>query len=212
EVAARRGVASPEALAAMGEAEVAELIFAPGFSTAAEVTSLSGRGVGMDVVRTAVERMGGRVQLNSVAGEGTTVRFVLPFTVVMSRVMTVQAGGQLFGIPIESVIETLRVPRERIVPMGAAEAFVHRDRTIPLIDLAAALGEQSSALSAEETVVIATAGGQLGGLRVEGLGERMDVMLKPMEGLLSGMPGVAGTTLLGDGRVLLVLDLQELLQ
>ncbi|HEY8571685.1 chemotaxis protein CheA [Phenylobacterium sp.] len=211
--ALEQGVAAPEALAAMSPAEVVELIFAPGFSTAAQVTGLSGRGVGMDAVRTAVERLGGRVDVASRAGEGTTVRFTLPFTVMMSRVMTVESAGQMFGIPLEAIVETIRLPGEAVSGIGAARAFVLRDRTLPLIDLAQLLGEgEASDLTAEITVVVVSAAGQLGGLRVDRLGERMDVMLKPMEGLLAGAFGMAGTTLMGDGRVLIVLDLQELLQ
>jgi two-component system chemotaxis sensor kinase CheA len=111
------------------------------------------------------------------------------------------------------VVETVWVARERIQSVGAARAFVLRERTIPLIDLAAALGDANPDDRAGDAhVVVATAGGQIAGLEVDRLGDRMDVMLKPMEGLLSGMPGIAGTTLLGDGRVLLVLDLQELLE
>lgn len=213
EVALRRGVATDEALAEMPDQAVVDLIFAPGFSTAEAVSSLSGRGVGMDAVRSAVERMGGRVTVRSRAGQGTTVRFVLPFTLMMTSVMTVEAGGQVFGIPLEAVIETVRLGREQISPVGAARAFVLRGRTIPLIDLAEILGDRAAERGAgEASVVIAEAGGQLGGLEVERLGERMDVMLKPMQGLLAGTPGVAGTTLLGDGRVLIVLDLHELLQ
>lgn len=212
EVAVRRGVAEPEVVAAMSDEEAIDLIFAPGFSTAAEVTSLSGRGVGMDAVRNAIERLGGRVRIASRSGEGTTVRLILPFTVMMSRVMTVEAGGQVFGIPLEAVIETVRVPRDRIVPVGAAQAFVLRDRTAPLIDLGEVLGQPGCPAGEEANVVVASAAGQIVGLRVDRLGERMDVMLKPIGGLLAGAPGVAGATLLGDGRVLLVLDVAELLQ
>jgi two-component system chemotaxis sensor kinase CheA len=213
QIAAERGVASAEILAAISDAEAVDLIFAPGFSTAGEVTDISGRGVGMDAVRVAVERLGGQVKVESRPGVGTTVRFTLPFTVIMTRVMTVEAGGQVFGIPLDGVVETVRVARDRISPVGAARAFVLRDRTLPLCDLAETLGITSDrAEPAEATVVIAALPGQLCGLQVERVGERMDVMLKPMDGLLSGMPGVAGTTLLGDGRVLIVLDLQELLQ
>jgi two-component system chemotaxis sensor kinase CheA len=211
-VALRRGVVTAEALAEMSEQEVTDLIFAPGFSTATEVSAVSGRGVGMDAVRSAVERMGGRVTVRSRPGLGTTVRFVLPFTVMMTGVMTVEAGGQVFGIPLEAVVETVRLARDRIVPVGAARAFVLRDRTVPLIDLSEILGDRAEqTTTGEANVVVAQAGGQLGGLEVERLGERMDVMLKPMQGLLAGTPGIAGTTLLGDGRVLIVLDLQELL-
>jgi two-component system chemotaxis sensor kinase CheA len=213
EVARTRGMAAPEVIAELSDEAVIDLIFAPGFSTAAEVTDLSGRGVGMDVVRTALERLGGKVSVESRPGAGALVRFILPFTVMMSRVMTVEAGGQLFGAPLEAVVETVRTPRDRIATIGAGRAFVLRDRTIPLVSLAGALGEDAPDAPGEEvTVMVTTVGGQLVGLEVDRIGERMDVMLKPMEGLLAGLPGIAGATLLGDGRVLLVLDLNELLQ
>ena len=211
-VAAERGVASADVLKAMSDEEAAELVFAPGFSTASEVTGLSGRGVGMDAVRAAVGRLGGRVTLQNRPGMGARVRLTLPFTVMMTRLMTVEAGGQAFGIPMDAVVETVKVARERIAPVGAARAFVLRNRTIPLIDLAEALGEsRETSPGADANVVVVAIGGQLGSLEVDRLGERIDVMLKPMDGLLSGMPGFAGTTLLGDGRVLIVLDLQALL-
>lgn len=212
-VAAERRTASADRLAAMTDDEIVSLIFTPGFSTAAEITGLSGRGVGMDAVRAAVERLGGRVVVESRPGRGTTIGFTLPFTLMMTRVMTVEAGGQTFAIPLDVVMETVRVARERIVPVGAARAFVLRDRTVPLIGLAQALGRTpDEARSGEANIVVASAAGQLVGVEVERLGERMDVMLKPMDGLLAGIPGIAGTTLLGDGRVLVVLDVQELVR
>jgi two-component system chemotaxis sensor kinase CheA len=210
-------------LADMNDAAVTDLIFSPGFSTAAAITGLSGRGVGMDAVRAAVTRLGGRVAVASQPGAGTTVRFILPFTVMMQRVMTVEAGGQSFGIPIEAVIETTRVKRAHITRIGATEAIVARDRAVPLIRLtdllelprdAAGAADGETAADAR-VVVVSVADGdvaQIGALEVENFGERMDVMLKPMEGLLAGAAGFAGTTLLGDGRVLIVLDLKELLR
>lgn len=211
EVAVRRGVVTAEALADMSEEAVVELIFAPGFSTSDQVSALSGRGVGMDAVRTAVERLGGRVSVVSRAGEGTTVRFDLPFAVMMTRVLSVEVGGQLFGLPMEAVIETVHVTPRHIVPIGAARAFVLRDRTLPLIELAEILGDAAETPVADDRkVVIVSAAGRLGGLQVDRLGDPMDVMLKPLGGLLAATPGVAGTSLLGDGRVLIVLDLAAL--
>ena len=213
QIAAERGMASPETLAAMSEGEVANLVFAPGFSTAATVSDLSGRGVGMDAVRVAIERLGGQVRIESRAGAGTTVRLVLPFTVMMSRVMTVEVGGQMFGIPLEEVVETVRIDRARISPIGAAQAFVLRGQTLPLCDLAQSLGLAATGPpAADATIVVAALADQLCGVQVDRVGEPLDVMLKPMEGLLSGMPGVAGTALMGDGRVLIVLDLRAILQ
>jgi two-component system chemotaxis sensor kinase CheA len=213
EVALRRGVASAETLRLMSETELADLVFAPGFSTAVNVTELSGRGVGMDAVRTALEKMGGRVSISSQAGAGTSVRFTLPFSVMMTHVMTVEAGGQVFGVPLDAVVETLRVPASEISGVGAAHAMVVRDRTIPVLDLANVLGVRNDRIEdGDATLVIASVSGQYCGLRVDRLGDRMQVMLKPLDGLLADTPGVSGTTLLGDGRVLLVLDIGELLQ
>jgi two-component system, chemotaxis family, sensor kinase CheA len=208
-VAVERGLTTTDTVAAMSEDAVIDLVFMPGFSTAADITDLSGRGVGMDVVRESIERLGGRVQLDTRAGAGSIVRFVLPFSVMMTRVMTVEAGGQWFGIPLDAVIETVRVRRDEIRSVGQAHAFVLRSRTVPLIGLAATLGWATAGSSSDATVVVASSGGVLGGLEVDRLGARMDVMLKPAEGLLSGIPAIAGTTMLGDGQVLLLLDVKE---
>ncbi len=210
-VARARGIATEEALAAMSDAEAINLIFAAGFSTAATVTGLSGRGVGMDSVKTTVERLGGAVTLKSEHGSGTTVGLVIPFSLMMTRVMSVEVAGQAFGLPLDSVLETVIISRDSIIPIGAARAFVLRDRTVPLVNLADTLGIFRDAPGERQAkVVVVSVAGQIGGIEVDRLGERMDVMLTPIDGLLEGMRGVAGTTLLGDGRVLIVLDVQEM--
>jgi two-component system chemotaxis sensor kinase CheA len=212
QVARARGILLEARLAALSDEEAVGLIFAPGFSTASAVTDLSGRGVGMDVVRTTIERLGGAVSVSSRPGIGTVVRFSLPFTVMMTQVLTVEAAGQVFGVPIEAVVETVRIARTAIAPVGAAHAFVLRDRTVPVMDLGRALGREAHAKGAEANLLIVSVEGQLGGLEVDRLGERLDVMLKAPEGLLAGVPGIDGTTLLGDGRVLIVLALGEILR
>jgi len=213
EVARTRGVATEEELREMSDADIVDLVFAAGFSTAAKVTELSGRGVGMDAVRTAVERIGGRVSIESRAGLGATVRFSLPFSVMMTQVMTVEASGQMFGVPLDAIVETVSVPRAAISGIGAAHAIVLRNRTVPVVDLSNVLGLRETMRDETNTTLVITAfAGQVGGLRVDRIGERLEVILKPLDGLLSGMPGITGTTLLGDGRVLLVLDIGELLQ
>ena len=215
EVATRRGLATEANLRMMSEADIIDLIFAPGFSTAARITEISGRGVGMDTVRTAVENMGGRVSIASRRGHGTTVSFALPFSVMMTQVMTVESGGQVFGIPVDAVVETVRIASEDIAGVGEARVIVHRNRTVPIIELGTVLdGSQQRETSAEThaMVVIVAVAGQSVGIRVDRPGERMEVILKPLDGLLSGTPGIAGTTLLGDGRILLVLDIVEILQ
>jgi two-component system chemotaxis sensor kinase CheA len=212
-IAAERGLAAPQAISAMSDEDASKLIFAPGFSTASEVTHVSGRGVGMDAVLTSIRRLGGTVSLSNRPGRGVRVRVTLPFTVMMTRLMIVEAGDEVFGLPMEAVVETVKIARKHIVPLGAMRAVVLRDRTIPVLDLAEVLGEErASPPRADALLVVVAVDGQLGALEVESLGERIDVMLKPMDGLLAGMPGIAGTTLLGDGRVLIVLDLAALLQ
>ena len=211
-VSAIREAAALRGMASLPDAAIFELLFTPGFSTRQNVTDLSGRGVGLDAVRTGVARLGGRVTLHSEQGQGTTLRITLPFSVMMTRVLTVQAGGQVFGIPFDSVVETVRLPRARIVPLGAASALVLRGRTVPLIALAAALGlPETAEKSAELHAVVVEAGEALSALEVERFSGQFEVMLKPVEGLLAGTPGIAGTTLLGDGTVLIVLELQTLL-
>ncbi|MES2605706.1 MAG: chemotaxis protein CheA [Pseudomonadota bacterium] len=212
QVATERGVVTPERLAELTEADIIDLVFAPGFSTATKVTEISGRGVGMDAVRTSVGRVGGSVSIESRAGQGTTVRFSLPFSVMMTQVMTVEAGGQTFGIPLDAVIETIRVPVNTLIGVGAAHAIAHRNRTLPVFELANLLHVQSPAVANDDAIIVITSfAGQWGGIRVDRIGERMEVMLKPLEGLLGGVPGITGTTIMGDGRVLLVLDLGEIL-
>jgi two-component system chemotaxis sensor kinase CheA len=212
-MAEAHGLAAPDAIAAMTDREITELIFAPGLSTAASVSDVSGRGVGMDAVRSVIARLGGQVEVETRPGAGTRVRFRLPFTVLMSRVLTVEAGGQMFGISMEIVVETVRLPRDRIMRVGAAQAVVLRERTIPLINLPDALGLRRDSLddASQAHVVITSGAGQFAALEVDRFGDHLEVMLKPVDGLLSGFPGIAGTTLLGDGRVLIVLDIPELL-
>ena len=213
EKARDHGLIEAARLDVMSDAEVAELIFAPGFSTAEVVTDLSGRGVGMDVVRTTVERIGGRVSVDSRNAGGTCVKLTLPFSVMMTRVLTAEVSGQIFAIPLESVVETLSVSIDEIKKVGAAEVIVHRDRTIPIYDLAELLCLPTTGGERKEVVVlIASVAGHLGGIRVDRLGERMEIMLKPLDGLLASVPGITGTSILGDGRVLLVLDLAEVFQ
>lgn len=212
EIARKRGIASADDLERMSDADAIDLIFAPGFSTASEVTDLSGRGVGMDAVRSAVERLGGQVSVRSRHGQGTTIRLSLPMTIVMTKVMAVRVGRDLYGIPLDGILETAFVPASRVLPVRDAEAFVWRDRTLPLVRLAGLLDMPPPAEPPPRLkVVVMEAGDELVGVAVDGLAERMDVLMRPMTGILAGMPGVMGTTLLGDGSVLMILDIPELI-
>ncbi len=207
-----KGMVTEEKADALSDQAAINLIFLPGFSTTEQISDLSGRGVGMDVVRNAVERINGRVTLSSRKGEGTLVRLSLPLSMAVARVMMIEVGDALFGVPMDGVAETVRVPRDRIRRIKRAEAFVLRDAIVPLVHMHTLLGlPRRVAEAAEELVLVARVGGAAVGLVVDRLREGIDVVLKPLDGILAGMRGYSGSALLGDGRVLLVLNLKELL-
>jgi len=207
-----RGLIDEARLAAITDDEATMLVFAAGFSTAESVSDVSGRGVGMDVVRNAVEKAGGRIAMTSVKGVGTTVRIELPLSMAVSRVMTVALGKNLFGVPMDLIEGIVKVPRSDVVRIKASEAFVLRDRVVPLVRLTQLLNMRDEAVAGEEiAVLVVRVNGQTVGLGVSAFGEGMEVILKPLEGMLAKIAGYAGTALLGDGRVLLVLDLKELI-
>jgi len=199
-------------LAALSDEQAIELIFVAGFSTASEISDISGRGVGLDVVRATIERIGGRVSLKSRFGVGTTVSLDLPTNIAMSRIMVVEISGQVFGIPMEAVSETIRLTPDRIIQIKNNDGFVLHDRVVPICSLAELMHLPPKNTSTDEKlVVVAELGGRITGLAVDAIRDRLEVVLKPMQGLLSQARGYVGTTLLGDGAVLLVLDLREIL-
>jgi two-component system, chemotaxis family, sensor kinase CheA len=211
--ARERGLLSPEELANQSDEQIIDLIFSAGFSTTAEISDISGRGVGMDVVRTTAEQIGGWVSLASRVGAGTTVRLDLPVSIAMSRIMVAEAAGQVFGIPMDGVTETLQLSPDRITQIKSNDAFVLRDRILPICSLAELMNlpERPERKSDARLVVIIETSGRMVALEVDAIRDRLEAVLKPMQGLLANARGYLGTTLLGDGRVLLVLDLKELL-
>lgn len=210
QTAVQRGILDAEAAAALGDADVAELIFSPGFSTAKLVGDLSGRGVGMDAVRAAIALMGGRIALDNQPGHGLTVRITLPAQITLGQALIVASGGERFGAPIADVSEVHRVRREDVHAIRAGRAFVHRGRVTPLLRLSDVLGLAASPDPDVFPVLLIDAGGEPVGLQVDAVGEQIEAPLRPMTGLMARFPGVQGTMLQGDGRVLLVLDVAEL--
>jgi two-component system chemotaxis sensor kinase CheA len=209
--AVEKGLLDAERAAALPDEEAIMLVFAPGFSTASAVSDLSGRGVGMDVVRSGVEKSGGRVALTSRKGAGTTVELTLPLSMAVSRIMTVACGERLFGVPMGLVVETVRVPRSALHSLRDREAFVLRDSVVPVVRLARLLDLPDEEDAADEqAILVVRLNGERLGIVVSAFREGMEVIVKPMDGILAGLRGFAGTTLLGDGRVLLILDLREL--
>lgn len=205
--AMEQGLMSAEAAAALDDAQALDLVFLPGFSTAATVTEVSGRGVGMDAVRTAIERLQGTVRLSSTPGQGTAVDIRLPASAIVARLLVVTVGPERLGVRLDQVIETVRIEAAAIQPVGHGHACVLRDRTVPVIDLGARLGLARA--QGERARLVIADGGSAGpvALRVDGFGERIDALVRETSGLLAHLPAIGGTTLLGDGDVLLVLDL-----
>jgi two-component system chemotaxis sensor kinase CheA len=205
-----RGLISEEALESLPDDEAAQLIFAPGFSTAEVISDVSGRGVGMDAVRSSIERLGGSVSMENHRGQSLTVRLRLPLTMAVSRVLLLTAGGQRFGVPLDDVVETVRVDRADVTRVAGHPVLALRDDVVPLVSLGRLL-DSGSDLEADalNVLVVRTGTGPLG-LVVDRFHQNTDVIMKPLEGFLAGTPGYCGTALLGDGLVLLVLDVKEL--
>ncbi|MBV5316337.1 MAG: chemotaxis protein CheA, partial [Desulfobulbaceae bacterium] len=208
-----KGIIDQERLERISDQEAVNLVFAAGFSTADVVSDLSGRGVGMDVVRTAVEKVNGTLNLESEKGEGTRIRLSLPLSMAVTNVMIVESNHQIFGIPMESVLETVRIPRADIRTIKKNQATVLRGRIVPLKPLNALIGVNVQPKANEEdelAVLIVSLGGESVGILVDDFRETVAIILKPMTGILAGLSAYSGSALLGDGSVLMVLDIKEI--
>ncbi|WP_454715648.1 chemotaxis protein CheA [Caulobacter segnis] len=206
-----RGLIDETAASALSDADLIDLIFQPGFSTADTVSSVSGRGVGMDAVRSATAKLGGRVEVSSQLGRGSTIRLILPIRMVLARLLVVATGHELFGLMLEDIVEVTRVSANQVVAVRAGHAFVLRDAVVPLVWLEQTVGGVAGSVSAVDRVVVAKFDGERVGFAVDAVKDRIDAVVRPMSGLLSGAAGVVGSTLTADGDVLLVLNLAELL-
>ena len=208
--AIERGLVAPEQAAAMLDAEVWALIFEPGFSTAEAVTDLSGRGVGMDVVRRNVEAIRGSIDIRSNAGQGTEMRLRLPLTLAIIDGFLVQSAGRSYVLPLDAVVECLEyAPTER------QQGYLSlRGEVLPLLHLRDALGVPSDleqAASRRRNVVVAQAAGQRAGLVVDALLGEYQTVIKPLGALFTHLQGISGSTILGNGEVALILDVPTLL-
>ncbi|MFT5588655.1 MAG: two-component system chemotaxis sensor kinase CheA [Bradyrhizobium sp.] len=208
-----KGLIDEATLERISDQEAINLVFAAGFSTAEVVSDLSGRGVGMDVVRAAVEQVNGIVTLESKVGEGTRLRLSLPLSIAVTNVMIIESNRQIFGVPMDMVVETVRVPRSEIHAIKNHQTAVLRGRVVPLRSLNSLLATNEEQRANEEdelaTLVVRLHGEHVG-IVVDDFREVADIILKPMGGILGGMSGYTGSALLGDGSVLMVLNLKEL--
>ncbi len=208
-----KGLIDEALLERISDQEAVNLVFAAGLSTVDVVSDLSGRGVGMDVVRTAVERVNGTVTLESRVGQGTHLRLSLPLSMAVTNVMIIESDGQIFGVPMDLVVETVRIPRSVIHTIKNHQTAVLRGRIVPLRSLNEMLAtdQPQKVNEADElaTLVIRLQGEHVG-IVVDDFREVVDIILKPMNGILASLPGYTGSALLGDGSVLMVLNLKEL--
>jgi two-component system chemotaxis sensor kinase CheA len=208
-----KGLIDEARLERITDQEAINLVFAPGFSTAETVSDLSGRGVGMDVVRNAIDKVGGTVELKSQVGRGTTIRLSLPLSMAVTNVMILESDRQVFGVPMELVVETVRVPLSAVRTVKQQKTTVLRERIVPLValnDLLAIPAAPRLNAEGELAVLVVKVGSEQVGLLVDDFREVVDVILKPLPGELAKLAQYAGTALLGDGTVLMVLNPKEL--
>lgn len=208
--AVERGLLLPEDAERLDDAAACDLVFLSGFSTRDVASRVSGRGVGMDAVRDAVVRLGGEVSLKSQRGQGTQVRFSLPLSVKLSKLLIASCGEERYGLDLAGVLEVLRVSSAQVTPLRASFGFVWRDQPTPLMSLAELVGLPGPApANGGQVIVVRTSAGPIG-LLIDGAVDRMEAAIRPPTGLLAAAPAVSGVTRLPDGEVLLVLDPVEL--
>lgn len=207
--ALERGVITPEEATAMTDNEVAMLIFAPGFSTADVVTDLSGRGVGLDVVKNKIESLGGVVTLETVVGQGTKFQVSLPLTLSIISAMLVQAGEETYAIPLSSILETTLLDEADILTAHRERVFDFRGQLVPLVYLKEMFAIETETKT-QFPVVVVRKGNKLVGVVVNDLIGQQEIVMKPLGTYLEGIPAISGATILGDGRVALIVDSNDL--
>ena len=199
--------------AQLSKEEIDMLIFAPGFSTAAQITNVSGRGVGMDVVRQNVKDLGGRITIDSVEGKGTTFTLTLPLTLAISDGMIVKVGDQTLVVPLAHVVESLRPEAGQVKGLGAHRRMLNvRGRFIPVVPVGEAVGAASAVTDPHEGVLIVvdTESAGQAALLVDNIWDQRQFVIKSLEAHYRSVEGVAGATILGDGRVALILNVDTL--
>jgi two-component system chemotaxis sensor kinase CheA len=209
------GLIEPSQLDAMTPSDILNTIYQPGFSTRETVSDISGRGIGMDVVRESIENLKGVIELSTAPGKGTRFLIRLPLTLAILRAVLVEVAGKAFAIPLTGVLEIVRLPRDRATSILGHGVLHWRDQVVPLVSLRAALGfpecESPSTAHGRDFVLLVGEAERRVGLVAEGLLGEQELVVKPIEDPLARSPGVAGASILGDGRVVLILHTRGLL-
>jgi two-component system chemotaxis sensor kinase CheA len=208
EKAATQDVMSWEELEVLDDSEVYDLIFHPGFSTTEEVTDVSGRGVGMDVVNRIVKRVDGSINVESEPGEGTAVTLTLPVSVAIVRVLFVMADGEKYGIPIKNIDEISELADVNVKEVEGTDVITHDDRIYPVIDVGEALNVPEAEPTDDDMVVRVKEHVRQVAIRCNDVVGQEEVVIKPFEGALSGTPGISGASVLGEGEVVMMLDVE----
>ncbi len=207
-----KGLLEEDAALRLSERECFELIFLPGFSTKDEISDVSGRGVGMDVVKTRITQLNGAIEIDSKVGFGTTIRIRVPLTLAIMPTLMVHLGQQIFALPLINVKEIIDFRREQAHDVDGRKSLVVRGRALPLFYLSRWLIDGVYDLAVDQGhVVIVSVGSQSIGLIVDELLGQEEVVIKPLGAMLHGTRGLSGATITGDGRIALILDLPELL-
>lgn len=208
--AIERNLVTADQAGRLTEREAFQLIFLPGFSTAEKITNISGRGVGMDVVKTNIEKIGGSVEIHSAAGQGTTLKIKIPLTLAIIPALIVTSGGERFAIPQVNLLELVRLEgeegRRKIETLYNAPVYRLRGQLLPLVDLNSHLGLLAGADRDAVNIVVLQADGRQFGLIVDLINDAEEIVVKPLGKQLKGLACFAGATIMGDGRVALILD------
>ncbi|MCV0219139.1 chemotaxis protein CheA [Stenotrophomonas sp. Ps181] len=207
--AREKGLIDPEAAARLSSEECLHLVFLPGFSTKQQVTDISGRGVGMDVVQSRIRELSGQIQIQSELGRGSRFLIRVPLTLAILPTLLVQAGEDVYALPLARVMEVLHAPRTSLGWFDGRAVLDRRSHTLPLVDLRQWL-DVTPATSTLLTIVVLQAGEARFGLVVDQVRGREEVVIKPLPKALRGLRGYAGATLIGDGRMALILDVDGL--
>jgi two-component system, chemotaxis family, sensor kinase CheA len=205
-VAVKRGLATVEAVAALSRRDLLNFIFMPGFSTAREVSELSGRGVGLDVVKTNIANLSGIIDVDSRPGQGTTMSITLPVTLAIIRALLVGVSGRTYAVPLNSVIEIAEVPATHVRTLSAREVIDLRGTTLPLVRLGRLFRHPELPRTQKLQVVVVGLAQERVGMAVDDLTGQQDIVIKSLGGMLPPLPGIAGATDLGQRRTVLVLD------
>ena len=213
EAAIRKGLINEEQVKEMAQHDILNLIFVPGFSTAEKVTNVSGRGVGLDVVRTNIGRLKGIIDIDSEKNVGTKIVLKLPLTLAIIQGLLVKTGNEIFAIPLGSVLEVLRVQANEISTIKGREVIRLRNLVLPLAHISEALGGSANGSPTEYMyIVVVGVADQRMGIIVDSLLGQKELVIKSLGQYLTETPGVAGSTILGDGRVIMILDVGQFMR